>query len=63
MRSEVAIGDDLFALAELMATLRVWLVICQKSVPRVPRLGVSMPPVTTRLDMTKQDMRAGRKTG
>lgn len=25
--------------------------------------GVSMPAVTTRLDMTKQDMRKGRKTG
>jgi hypothetical protein len=29
----------------------------------VVRLGVSMPAVTTRLEMTKQDMRKGRKTG
>ena len=27
------------------------------------RPGVSIPAVTTRLDMTKQDMRKGRKTG
>lgn len=30
---------------------------------RTFRLGVSMPAVTTRLEMTKQDMRKGRKTG
>ena len=57
------IGEDLFALALLMATLRDWFVICQNRVPRVLRLGVSMPAVTTRLEMTKQDMRKGRKTG
>ena len=28
-----------------------------------PRPGVSIPAVTTRLDMTKQDIRNGRKTG
>lgn len=27
------------------------------------RLGVSIPAVTMRLEMTKQDMRKGRKTG
>jgi hypothetical protein len=30
---------------------------------RTFRLGVSMPAVTTRLEMTKQDMRKGRRTG
>lgn len=56
-------GEDLLALAELMATLSDWFVICQRRVPRVRRLGVSMPAVTTRLEMMKQDMRKGRKTG
>ena len=56
-------GVDLLALAELMATLRDWFVICHASVPAVPRLGVSMPAVTTRLERTKEDMRKGRKTG
>lgn len=46
-----------------MATLSDWLVICQNNVPRVFRLGVSMPAVTTRLERTKHDMRKGRKTG
>src|ERR1700750_2643237 len=55
-------GWDLLALEVLMATLRDWLAICQNSVPRVLRLGVSMPAVTTRLDRTKADMRKGRKT-
>ena len=32
-------------------------------VSRTCRPGVSMPAVTTRLEMTKQDMRKGRKTG
>ena len=56
-------GVDLLALALLMPTLRDWFVICQRRVPDVPRLGVSMPAVTMRLEMTKQDMRKGRKTG
>lgn len=72
-------GVDLLALALLMPTLRDWLVICQRSVPvvcdRSARLwrgfegsctwrpGVSIPAVTMRLEMTKQDMRKGRKTG
>lgn len=81
-------GVDLLALALLMATLRDWLVICQKRMPRVCSLrwfshccfvwggegvkggdgctfkpGESMPAVTTRFEMTKQDMRKGRKTG
>jgi len=30
---------------------------------RTFRLGVSMPAVTTRLEVTKQDMRKGRRTG
>ncbi len=29
----------------------------------VPMLGFSMPAVTMRFEMTKQDMRKGRKTG
>ena len=60
---DVEIGDDLFAFAELIATLRDWLVICHPSVPYVERFGVSMPAVTTRLEMTKHDMRKGKKTG
>lgn len=56
-------GVDLLALALLMPTLRDWLVICQRSVPVVWRPGVSIPAVTMRLEMTKQDMRKGRKTG
>jgi hypothetical protein len=56
-------GVDLLALALLMPTLRDWFVICQRRVPAVRRLGVSMPAVTMRLQMTKQDMRKGRKTG
>jgi hypothetical protein len=32
---DVVRGVDLFALAELMATLRDWLAICQRSVPVV----------------------------
>lgn len=60
---EVEIGVDLFAFAELIATLRDWLAICQPNVPAVDRLGVSMPAVTTKLEMTKQDMRNGKKTG
>ena len=76
-------GVDLLALALLMATLRDWLVICQRRVPVVCHLvslrlsyryqlfwgkstcspGVSMPAVTTRFDITKHDMRKGRKTG
>ena len=63
MRVEVDREVDLLALALLMATLRDWLVICQRSVPVVWRPGVSMPAVTMRLEMTKQDMRKGRKTG
>ena len=59
---EVEIGVDLLALDELMATFRDWFVICQPSVPIVERFGVSMPPVTTKLEMTKEDMRKGRKT-
>jgi hypothetical protein len=51
------------ALALLMATLSDWFVICQRRVPVVLRLGVSMPAVTMRLSITKQDMRKGRKTG
>lgn len=35
MRVEVDRGVDLLALALLMATLRDWLVICQRSVPVV----------------------------
>ena len=37
--------------------------ICHATVPVVVRFGVSMPAVTTRLEMTKQDMRKGRNTG
>lgn len=32
-------------------------------VRRTVRLGVSMPPVTTKLDSTNADMRNGRRTG
>lgn len=76
---DVERGVDLLALALLMPTLRDWLVICQRSVPVVCdrsarfwgwtegsctwRPGVSIPAVTIRLEMTKQDMRKGRKTG
>lgn len=60
---EVESGVDLLALALLMATLRDWFVICQRRVPVMPRPGVSMPAVTIRLEMTKQDIRKGRKTG
>lgn len=60
---EVGSGVDLLAFELLIATLRDWFVICQPRVPAVERFGVSMPAVTTRLDMTKQDMRKGRKTG
>lgn len=63
MRVEVEREVDLLALALLMATLSDWLVICQRRVPVVLRPGVSMPAVTTRLEMTKQDIRKGRKTG
>lgn len=62
-RVEVDIGEDLFALELLIATLRDWFAICHANVPRQPRLGVSMPAVTTRLEITKHDMRNGRKTG
>ena len=37
--------------------------ICHVRVPRQPRLGVSIPAVTIKLDNTKQDIRKGRKTG
>jgi hypothetical protein len=60
---EVDRGVDLLALALLMPTLRDWFVICQRRVPVVRRPGVSMPAVTMRLQITKQDMRKGRKTG
>lgn len=60
---EVDKGVDLLALALLMATLSDWLVICQRRVPVIPSPGVSMPAVTTRLEMTKQDIRKGRNTG
>lgn len=60
---EVDRGVDLLALAELMATLSDWLVICQPRVPVVVRLGVNMPAVTTKFEMTKHDMRKGRNTG
>ena len=46
-----------------MATWSVWLAICQATVPVVVRLGVSIPAVTTKFDMTKHDIRKGRKTG
>ena len=75
---DVERGVDLLALALLMPTLRDWLVICHRSVPVVCdrsavfwdetegsctwRPGVSIPAVTMRLEMTKQDMRKGRKT-
>ena len=75
---------DLLALAELIATLRDWLVICHRRVPVVFRrgqllvergrlggwrvastwrFGVSIPAVTMRLEITKQDIRNGRSTG
>jgi hypothetical protein len=38
-------------------------VICHANVPLHPRFGVSMPAVTTRLEITKHDIRKGRKTG
>ena len=59
----VVMGDDLLALALLMATLTDWLAHCQPMVPAVPRPGWSMPRVTTRFVMTKDDIRKGRKTG
>jgi hypothetical protein len=62
-RVDVDMGDDLFALELLIATLSDWFVICQAKVPLHPRFGVSMPAVTTRLEMTKHDIRNGRKTG
>lgn len=76
---DVERGVDLLALALLMPTLRDWLVICQRRVPVVwdhsarslyrdksdhtCKPGVSIPAVTMRLEMTKQDIRNGRKTG
>ena len=56
-------GVDLLALALLMATLSDWLVICHRIVPRVVRFGESIPAVTIRFEITKQDMRKGRRTG
>ena len=56
-------GVDLLALAELMATLRDWFVICQARIPGVLRFGVNIPAVTTRFERTKLDMRKGRRTG
>lgn len=56
-------GDDLLALAELMATLSDWLATCHAMMPGVWRPGWSMPAVTMRLVMTNEDMRKGRKTG
>lgn len=56
-------GVVLFAFELLIATFKDWLATCQAMVPVVERLGVSMPAVTTKFEMTKQDIRNGRNTG
>ncbi|KAH3685955.1 hypothetical protein WICPIJ_003077 [Wickerhamomyces pijperi] len=41
----------------LMATFKDWLAICQNKVPKVPRPGVNIPPVTIKFDKTQDDIR------